>query len=163
MRKAYLFSLIVIIATFIIGVWLYPTLPDELASHWNAAGEIDGYLPKFWGLFMMPLITLGIFALLAAIPTIDPLKKNLEKSRKYYDGLIVLMVLFMSYIHAIIIVNSMGLILPIFSMLIPAFTILFYFIGMMMKNLKRNWFVGVKTPWTLSSAPWRWTRRARKR
>ena len=77
--------MLIILAFFIIAIYLYPQMPDEMASHWNFRGEVDDYLPKFWGLFLMPLIALGLLLLFLLIPKIDPLKANIEKFRKYFD------------------------------------------------------------------------------
>ncbi len=73
----------VLIITFAITIAIYPSAPDRIASHWNAAGEVDGYLSKFWGLFLIPFIMTGFVALFAVPPRIDPYKKNYEKFRDY--------------------------------------------------------------------------------
>jgi len=83
-------------------------MPDEMASHWNFKGEVDDYLPKFWGLFLMPIISLGLFLLFLLIPKIDPLKANIEKFRKYFDGFMVLMMVFLFYIYLLSIIWNLG-------------------------------------------------------
>jgi len=69
----------VIILTFTITLAVYPSAPDLVASHWNSAGQVNGYMSKFWGLFLIPFIMTGFVALLAFLPRIDPHKKNYEK------------------------------------------------------------------------------------
>ena len=56
MRTATIAALLIILVGFAIGIYLYPQMPDMMASHWNAEGIVDGYMSKFWGLFLMPLI-----------------------------------------------------------------------------------------------------------
>jgi len=122
-----------------------------MASHWNARGEVDGYTSKFWGLFLMPLILVGLGALFIAIPRIDPLKANIEKFRGYYDGLIIIFVIFMLAIHAQGILWNLGIeINPnvIFPICLGP---VFFYTGVLCENAKRNWFIGIRTPWTLSS------------
>jgi uncharacterized membrane protein len=140
-----------LIITFAITIVVYPTAPDRIASHWNAAGEVDGYLSKFWGLFLIPFIMTGFVALLAVLPRIDPYKESYDKFRNYYEGFILLFVLFMLAIQVQIILWSIGYqISPnlTFPILIG---ILFIYLGFLLDRAEQNWFVGIRTPWTMSS------------
>ena len=140
-----------IVITFILTIAIYPAIPDLVVSHWNAAGQPDGYMSKFWGLFLIPLIMTGFVALFAVLPRIDPYKKNYEKFRNYYEGFILVFVFFMLAIQVQIILWSLGhQISPnlTFPVLIG---ILFIYIGFMLGHAEQNWFVGIRTPWTLSS------------
>jgi uncharacterized membrane protein len=83
---------------FILAGAFYPLMPEVIASHWNAAGEADGTISRFWGLFLFPLISLGIAALLFVIPKIDPLKANIRKFRSYYYGFIIIFLASFLYI-----------------------------------------------------------------
>ena len=61
-------SFVLIAIALIVGLVLYARLPDPMPSHWNAAGEIDGYMPKFWGIFLMPIVTVVLVPLFLIIP-----------------------------------------------------------------------------------------------
>ena len=137
--------------SFTVSIYSYPQMPEKVASHWNAQGQVNGYMPKFWGLFLAPFILVGLALLFAAIPRIDPLKENIQKFRKYYDGFIILFFIFMLSIHFQIILWNLGIrISP--NVIIPiSIGILFFYIGVLCENAKRNWFIGIRTPWTLSS------------
>ena len=141
----------VLIITFAVTLAIYPSAPDRIVSHWNAAGEADGSMSKFWGLFLIPFIMTGFVALLAVLPRIDPHKENYDKFRDYYEGFILLFVLFMLAIQVQIILWSAGYqISPnlTFPILIG---ILFIYLGFLLDHAEQNWFVGIRTPWTLSS------------
>jgi uncharacterized membrane protein len=141
----------VLIITFAVTFAIYPAAPDRIASHWNAAGQVNGYMSKFWGLFLIPFIMTGFVALLAVLPRIDPHKKNYEKFGNYYDGFILLFTLFLLAIQVQIILWSIGYqISPnlTFPILIG---ILFIYLGFLLDHAEQNWFVGIRTPWTLSS------------
>jgi uncharacterized membrane protein len=141
----------VIILTFAITIAVYPSAPDLVASHWNSAGQVNGYMSKFWGLFLIPIIMTGFVALLTFLPGIDPHKKNYEKFWDYYEGFIFLFTLFLLAIQVQIILWTIGYqISPniTFPLLIGA---LFIYIGFLLDHAEQNWFVGIRTPWTLSS------------
>ncbi len=151
MKKTNIIILLIILVSFALAFWFYPQMPDEMASHWNAQGQVDGYMSKCWGLFLMPLMSLGLFLLFLFIPKIDPLKRNIEKFRKYFDWFIVLIIAFLFYIYLLSISWNLGYKFDMGIMMIPAIAVLFYFIGIMLQHAKRNWFIGIRTPWTLSS------------
>ena len=151
MRRTELFILIAVIISFIIGIYLYPQMPEQMASHWNTQGNVDDYISRFWGVFLMPLVFVGLALLFIAIPKIDPLKKNIEGFRKYYDGFIILFFIFILLVYFQTILWNLGTkISPnlAFPILIG---LLFFYIGVLLENAKRNWFIGIRTPWTLSS------------
>lgn len=144
------FALIAI--ALIAGVALWNQLPDQMASHWNVNDEVDGYISKFWGVFLMPLVTLGMMALFLVIPNIDPLKANIAQFREAFNIFIVLIVVFMLYIHKLTLAWSLGY--QNFKMstaMLPFMGVLFIAIGYLLRKAKRNFFIGIRTPWTLSS------------
>lgn len=149
---------LVLLLTIALTILSYPQLPDTIVSHWNAAGEADGYLPKFWGLVIVPLVMVGCTVLFAVLPRIDPLRKNYDQFRNYYEGFILLFALYLFIIQLQIIVWSLGIRVSPNLTLPPLFGILFIYIGFFMEHVEPNWFVGIRTPWTLSSeSVWRKT------
>lgn len=74
MRKSTIFILVIILACYTIGVIFYSQMPDRIAIHWNIHGEPDGFMPKFWGLFILPFILTFLVVIFMAIPLINPLK-----------------------------------------------------------------------------------------
>jgi len=150
-NRFYFVIFLLILITFFTSFLLYNKMPSYMASHWNEKGEVNGYSSKLFGLFFMPSMLLGLFILFLLIPKIDPLKKNIEEFRKYYDIFILLFIIFMVVIHLQIILWNLGFKLnPNF--LIPiSIGILFFYTGLILEKSKRNWFIGIRTPWTLSS------------
>lgn len=143
--------LILIAGAVIAGVLFWDQLPEQMASHWNENDEVDGYMSKFWGVWMMPLITLGMFALFLVIPNIDPLKANIAQFRGVFNLFILLMTAFMLYVHGLTLAWSLGYQFRMSAAMLPFMGILFIFVGYMLRQAKRNWFIGIRTPWTLSS------------
>jgi uncharacterized membrane protein len=151
-RTTTIIVLTMILAAALAGLLLWSRLPDPMASHWNANDQVNGYIPRFWGVFLMPLVTLGMFLLFMLIPNIDPLKANIAKFRGVFNVFITCIVGFMLYIHALTLLWSLGY--TSFGMskaMLPALGLLLILIGNVMRQAKRNWFIGIRTPWTLSS------------
>jgi len=151
MRKANIITLSIVLLSFVIGAYFYPQLPDQIASHWNARGEVDDYLSKTWGLFLIPLMLSGFFLMFLVIPKIDPLKENIKKFIKYFDLLILFLFSFLFYVYLLMILWNLGLRFDMSYLIIPPVGLLFIFIGFIFEKTKRNWFIGIRTPWTLSS------------
>jgi len=141
----------IILASFTIGIWFYPRMPERMASHWNFRGEVDGYVSRCWGLFLMPFISLILVALFILLAKIDPLKENVESFRKYFDDFIILILGFLFYLYVLTIFWNLEFRFNMALAISPAFAGLFYYCGILMENSKRNWFIGIRTPWTLSS------------
>ena len=151
-RTTIIISLIVILAATIASAVVYPRLPEMAASHWNAAGQVDDTMPRFWAAFLMPMVSVGLLLLFLAIPAIDPLKANIAKFRSYYNAFIALIIVFMLLIHAITLAWNLGYDqFNIGTAIMPAIGIIFVFAGVMMMKAKRNFFIGIRTPWTLSN------------
>lgn len=141
-----------VLITFALTLAIYPSAPDRIVSHWNAAGQADGNMSKFWGLGLIPLIMIALVGLFAVLPRIDPYKNNYEKFGDYYEGFILIIILFMLAIQIQIILWSSGYqISP--NLTFPFLTgALFIYTGFLLGHAEQNWFVGIRTPWTLSSA-----------
>jgi uncharacterized membrane protein len=150
-----------IVAATLVGVALWNKLPDPMASHWGTNDEVNGYMSKFWGVFLMPLITLGMLVLFLIIPSIDPLKANIAQFRDVFNLFIVLIVAFMVYIYFLTLRWNLGYTgFGMSKAMLPALGVLFFFLGYMLRKAKRNFFIGIRTPWTLSSdAVWDETHR----
>jgi len=141
----------VIVFSFIAAGFFYQMMPEMMASHWDASGQVNGYMQKFWALFLMPMITLVIYSLLLFLPKIDPLKANYAKFGEYYDGFLVAFVVFMEYVYALTIFFNKGIQFNMTVALIPAMAVLFWTIGLILDKTRQNWFIGIRTPWTMSS------------
>ncbi|MBU0661882.1 DUF1648 domain-containing protein [Candidatus Micrarchaeota archaeon] len=151
LRKSEIVMLAIVVLSFAIAIYFFPQMPEQVASHWNSNGEVNGYMDSFWGTFLMPVISVLLLLMFLAIPRIDPLKANIERFRKHYDRLIIITMAFMLYIYLLTIAWNLGTRFDMARLLLPALAVLFYFIGGVLKESKRNWFVGIRTPWTLSS------------
>lgn len=137
--------------SFLLGFYFYPKMPDEMATHWNNQGEVNGSSSKLVGVFIVPFMMVGLAILFLIIPKIDPLKANIELFRKYYDGFIIVLLIFMIFVQLQMMFWNSGTKVSPNLMLPVGFGLLIYYLGILCEHVKKNWFIGVRTPWTLSS------------
>ena len=150
-RKSEILIVGIALLSFVIGIYYYSQMPEQMASHWNAKGQVDDYLSRFWGLFLIPIALVPLALFFIVIPRIDPLRENIEKFRRYYDGFVILFMVFMVLVYFQTILWNIGIKLSPNLFLPIAAGIMFIGTGILVENTKQNWFIGIRTPWTMSS------------
>ncbi|WP_092906457.1 SdpI family protein [Halostagnicola kamekurae] len=128
-----------------------PDLPAELVTNWNAAGEPNGTMPRTAALWLFPALTAGLVVLFALIPHIDPLRENIAEFRAAYDWFAVIVTGYLFVLHAGIVAFNLGYEFDFTALVLLGAAGLFYSSGIVLTRANRNWFVGIRTPWTLSS------------
>lgn len=151
MRKLQWISIGIVALGFVVSFLIQPSLPERVAIHWNIRGEADGYSDSGFGSYFVPALSLLMLGLFYFLPMIDPMRKNYAAFQKEYDGLVVAIVGFMAYVHFLTLAINLGYELNIMQYLAPGFAVLFYYLGVVLAKAKQNWFLGFRTPWTLSS------------
>jgi len=151
MRTVLIILGVLLILSLGLGILAYPHLPPQVASHWNAQGQVNGYASRLSGLMLLPAMLIGISLLLLFIPEIDPLKANIQLFRAEYNGFIAVFALFLFYLHIVTVAINLGLAFGMNQLLIPAFGLLIFYMGFLLGKAHRNYFIGIRTPWTLNS------------
>jgi len=151
-RTTIVVASILILSSLLAGVLLWNRLPDPVASHWNMNDQVDGYMSRFWGVFMVPLMALGLLLLFLVIPSIDPLKANIARFRPVFNLFVAFITAFMVYLHGLTLAWNLGYHgFRMSTAMLPLMGILIMLAGYLMRTSKRNFFIGIRTPWTLSS------------
>ncbi|HNV01443.1 MAG TPA: SdpI family protein [archaeon] len=140
-----------ILVLFVASFYFAPMIPETVAVHWNASGVADGYAGKDFGLYFLPILTIIIAVILVFIPKLDPLKKNILESWNKYLTMVIFFIGFMGYLHFLTIYWNLGNQFNFSTFIAPAFGVLFFYIGWFIKDVKQNYFVGIRTPWTLNN------------
>ncbi|PWA10809.1 SdpI family protein [Flavobacterium laiguense] len=140
----------IVLMPFVYLAFIWNTLPNKVPTHWNYKGEVDHWGDKFsliGLLFMLPVFT---YALMLVIPKIDPKKRIALMGGKFYQ-LKFFLVLFMSILALFIIFitknqsfSSPNLVYVIAGVLLIVF-------GNYFKVIQPNYFIGIRTPWTLEN------------
>lgn len=137
---------------FIAAVIRWSSVPDRIPVHWGPSGDVDRYGGRFEGLLLIPIIALAIYLLLLFIPRLDPAKANYENFRGPY---LIIRVLLTTYLALLYIVLNLAIEneqnVPVDSFAIGSIAVLFVVLGSMMGKFRPNYFVGIRTPWTLTS------------
>ena len=152
MTRAYLLvSLALVAGAFLASAVLYPRLPEKIPVHWNIEGQIDGYGNKQWALFLTPGIMLGLTALFLALPWLSPNQFSLDSFKSTYGFIIVVIMATMAYIHGLTLWAAVAGEVDITRAMLAGLMIMFGLMGNVMGKVRRNFWVGVRTPWTLAS------------
>lgn len=139
---------------------IHPTLPDIVPTHYNIRGEADGFGGKATLTVTLPLVMLGLYGLLLVLPLIDPRRSSYPRFRSTLRVIRAGLVVFFGLLTLVTLAAAKGIGLPMGTAVIVLLSGMFILLGNFMGRIKPNWFMGIRTPWTLSSAEvWRRTHR----
>ena len=144
--------LLVIAAMFAAAAAVWPSAPDAIPVHWNVNGEVDRYGGRFEGLLLLPLAALVIYLLMRYLPRIDPLRANYARFSGAYTAIRAAVLALMAGIYGMVIAWVQQKPVDMSKLVPAALGGLFLLLGSVLGKVKPNWFVGIRTPWTLSSA-----------
>jgi uncharacterized membrane protein len=143
-----------------VAVWAYPRLPETVPTHWNFAGQPDGYSSRLWASVLGPIAIVALTGLFQVLPRIDPRGRNYQKFPDTYWMLVNGVLAFGLVAHATLLANGVGAPVNPTRVLTVAGGLLFVLVGNYLGRIESNWFLGIRTPWTLSSdTVWRKTHR----
>jgi uncharacterized membrane protein len=144
-------TLAVALLAFALAAWYYPSLPDPVPTHWNIAGEVDGWTAKPMGVWIFPLITLGLAVVMLVLPAISPRGFRLDAARRSYDIVLFLLVGFMVVVEAFSYRAALSGGSSITQAIPVMLGLLLIGLGNYLGKFPKNFFVGIRTPWTLAS------------
>ena len=154
------FGLVIAAVAVAMSVWAYPQLPPAVATHWSLNGTPDGFSSRLWALAIVPLVLAVMTAVFNVLPKVDPRRENYAKFLSSYWLIANAVVVFLLVAHAMIIAAGLGVAIRIDRLMPLGIGLLFVFLGNFLTRVEPNWFVGIRTPWTLSSdTVWRRTHR----
>jgi uncharacterized membrane protein len=142
---------LIVAAMFVAAALLWPYAPDSFPVGFGVNGEPNRYSSKVEGLLAIPLVTLGVLLLLKLLPKIDPRRAPSAEFETAYNVAILAIEAFLALLYAAILATVFGLGLNITSVVVILVGILLVAIGTLLDKFRPNWFIGIRTPWTLSS------------
>src|SRR5712691_7534478 len=154
------FGLVIAALAVAMSVWAYPQLPPNVATHWSLNGTPDGFSGRLWALAIVPLVLVVMTAVFNVLPKVDPRRENYAKFLSSYWLIANAVIVFLLVAHALIIASGLGYSVKIDRLMRLGVDLLFVFLGNYLTRVEPDWFVGIRTLWTLSSdTVWRKTHR----
>ncbi|MBU1038955.1 SdpI family protein [Patescibacteria group bacterium] len=149
--KSEIWPLLMIAITIGISYYFYPSLPETVASHWDFRGQVDGWTSKQIHSLLLPGIMAGIYILFLILPYFDPKKERYQEFAKVYHIFKSLIITTFLIVYLATTLYNVGYDLNIGLIIASTIGLLMIIIGNYMGKIKKNWFVGIRTPWTLSN------------
>lgn len=149
--------LLLIVAMFVLAAMAWPSAPDRIPVHWGLTGEVDRYGGKVEGLLMPPAEAVLVYLLMLFLPRIDPGRANYERFSGVYYTIRAAVLVTIAVVYGTIQLAMRGQTVDVPRLIGLVVGGLFFLLGNLLGKIRPNWFVGVRTPWTLSSKR-AWTR-----
>jgi uncharacterized membrane protein len=156
LRKGEFISIGIIAVMFAAAFIVMPYMPLQMVSHWGIDGKPNGYMPRIPALFILPCMSLVMFLTFAVISRIDP-KGKIKEFAVSFDSFTAIFFGLFAYVYTILILTGAGLSFDMNAVMAPFFSGLYLALAGLVENAKPNYFVGVRTPWTLEN-PEIWAR-----
>jgi uncharacterized membrane protein len=150
-RVPLLVSLALIGMALAVSAWLYPALPDVIPTHWNIKGEADGFGPKGVAAWLLPTVALGLLGFMGLIPWLSPQGFQVDSHSRAFSVLLVTITALMVFIHLLALAAAMRPGLPVGRAMVAGVMFFLGALGTTFSGIKRNFFIGIRVPWTIAS------------
>jgi len=158
--KKLLPGLLAITAATGFSLWAYPHLPAQVATHFNLQGEPNGWSSRLMAVALVPVIGIFMAFMFTFLPRIDPKKANYAKFGTTWWTVANAALILLALVHVAMLGKALGWAVDISRIVGLGVGGMFILIGNLMTRIRPNWFMGIRTPWTLSSdTVWRKTHR----
>lgn len=160
--KPHWIELVLLAAPFVALAVLWPSLPVRIPTHWGVSGQVDGWSSRAFGSLLLPMVNVATYLLVLFLPKFDPrMKKGVEGNSLAVLGIVRLaMVALLTFMFAVQMMVALGMQVDSGRLIINGLLVFFLVMGNFFGSLRPNYFVGIRTPWTLESpATWRATHR----
>lgn len=144
----------IIAIQIIVAVYGSAVLPDIVPIHWGFKGQANGYGPKWMGTFLYPLLSIGIYVLIRVLTAAGPRlggRENVAANLQVRKIILTGIILFMLIVQLSTIAQALGVGFDMTIVIMLALSVLFIFLGNYMGKVRRNFWMGIRTPWSLAS------------
>jgi uncharacterized membrane protein len=140
----------IVLLSVVITAIVFPRLPETIPTHWNTNGDIDGWSGR-WFVWMLPVALAMLWAMIRWLPAIDPRGANYARFAGAFEGIFILLMLFIFGLHVVILSAALGKDVSVERLAPAGLGLLLIGLGILLPRARPNWFVGIRTPWTLSN------------
>lgn len=150
-RRSALILFIIVLASFAIAVFYYPRMPEYMASNFDARGNVNGYTPRFWGTFFTPILLGILFLIFSSLSALIRSRQVAMPASSFVGPFLISLFTFFALINLQVIEWNAGHKIS-FAITIPiGVGAFFMMVGQLLGSLQPNWFVGIRTYWTLKN------------
>jgi uncharacterized membrane protein len=150
-RKYYLIGITLTAVVAIVTVAVYPRLPDFVPTHWNLHNQPNGYSHKYMLFVFGPGFMAGIILLMRALPWLSPKNFEVDSFRSSYLQIMLMLVCMFAYFQGLIIWGALGHSMNVGRAVIGGVCLLFALLGNLMGKIRRNFYIGIRTPWAIAN------------
>jgi len=150
LRKEIL-SWVLIAAAWGFSLALYPRLPQSIPTHWDFHGRPDGFTPKPWGAFVTPMVMIGIYFVFLLLPKISPRGYRFDSFLGVWEIVRTAILALLLLVHILILLSGAGVAIDLVRAMETGGGLLLVLLGNYMGKIGKNFFFGIRTPWTLAS------------
>ncbi len=144
-------TLILIVLVFLVTFYVYPKLPEQVPVHWNIEGKVDDYGDKTWAAFLLPGVMVFILGLMKALPWLSPKPFEVDSFRTTYEFVLFLCACLFAYIQGLLLWSMLHQAIDTSRAFLAGFFLFFALLGNVLGKVKRNFWIGIRTPWTLAN------------
>lgn len=155
-KKSDILLLLIVLLAYVPGLLVFQQLPAQVPSHWDINGQVNGYSSKITTVVFMPSLNLALYFLFLIIPKIDPKRANYQNFGGAYSIIRWALHLFLMGTYLFTLYNALAIgrgqkTPDVSGVILGAVALLFIVLGNYMGRFRHNYFVGIRTPWTLAS------------
>ena len=150
-RKLFLFQFLVLAGALAATAILYPHLPGTVATHWDWRGQPNGYSSREMLYLVGPGLLAAFMVLTAVLPWLSPKRFDVDGFRSTYTRIMVYVYILIAYLDAITLGLASGRAIDAGRAIMGGVCLFLVLIGNLMGKVRRNFYIGVRTPWTLAS------------
>ncbi len=150
-RIYFILCLAVTVGAVILSAVVFPNLPPKVPIHWNIHGQVDGYGTSGFATTLMPCIIIALMLLFAVLPWLSPKQFEINDFRETYWFLTFVILSLMAYIHGVTLWAALGHKIDVLRAILAGLLMMFGLMGNVLGKVRRNFWVGIRTPWTLAN------------
>jgi len=152
MSRTYYFMVLLVVVASSVATWIaYPQLPAVVPTHWDIHNQVNGYSPK-WSLFLFgPGLMLVIVVLFYFLPWLSPKQFEVDSFKATYLHIMLIVVAMLAYFHAVILWTVTGHAVDVGRAITGGICLLFALLGNVLGKVRRNFYIGIRTPWALAN------------
>jgi uncharacterized membrane protein len=150
-RRYWILAVVFVVTGWLASAVVYPTLPARVPTHWNLEGKVDGYGSPLLAVLPMPFTMMFMIGLFAVLPALSPKSFEVDSFRSTYLWIMVVTLGLFLYIHGVVLYGATSRPFDVGRTLFAGIFLALALIGNVLGRVRRNFYVGIRVPWTLAS------------